>query len=105
MEHVRCAHCRNPIRGRQAFVKHASANMSFHIDCWAGLHAKVQEDYRRRASEDGVSALLAPYDRTRVAAWLPEAAVDAEVDALGRALDDGLPVMGADQGADAPEGL
>jgi len=104
MERIRCAHCRNPIRGRQASVKHAAADMSFHSDCWAGLHATLQEDYLRRASEEGVAALLQPYDRTRLAAWLPQAAVDAEVDALGRAIDE-FPASGIEEGAELSEGL
>jgi hypothetical protein len=83
VEHVRCAQCRNPIRGRQSMVRHARAQMIFHADCWASLHAEVQAAYVARAHDDGVGALLDPYSRAEMAAWLPEAAIDEAIEALG----------------------
>lgn len=82
MEHARCAHCRNPIRGRQAYVRHARSDMSFHSDCWVLLHTAVQDDYLARYQSDGVSALVTPYSRTAMASWLPEAAIDEAVETL-----------------------
>jgi hypothetical protein len=77
MEHVRCAQCRNPIRGRQAFVAHARSNLSFHADCWLDLHQRVQADYLVTVASDGVEGLIRPYSRGQEAAWLPAVAVEA----------------------------
>ena len=82
MEHARCAHCRNPIRGRQSYVRHARSDLAFHADCWVLLHRAVQTDYLARYEVDGVSALVTPYSRTAMASWLPEAAIDAAVETL-----------------------
>ena len=76
MEHVRCAQCRNPIRGRQAFVTHARSQSSFHADCWADLHQWVQQQYTAIAALDGVTGLLGPYSRDQTVAWLPSAAAE-----------------------------
>ncbi len=78
MEHVRCAQCRNPIRGKQASVTHARSNLSFHVDCWMELHQRVQAEYIVTAASDGPAGLLRPYSRTETAAWLPPVAVDPE---------------------------
>ena len=86
MEHTRCAQCRNPIRGRQAMVRHSRAEMTFHADCWMALHATVQADYVKRAEHDGVAALIDPYQRAEMASWLPEAAIDEAVEQLGNEL-------------------
>lgn len=88
MEHARCAHCRNPVRSRQARVRLARAEMTFHADCWLSLHAAVQADYARRSREEGIAALLGPYQRTEMASWLPEAAIDEAVEALSDQLED-----------------
>lgn len=87
VEHARCAQCRNPIRGRQPRVRLARAEMTFHADCWQSLHAAVQADYARRAREEGIAALLGPYQRTEMASWLPEAAIDEAVEALSGQLE------------------
>ena len=82
MEHVRCAQCRNPIRGRQAFVTHARSNLSFHSDCWLDLHQRVQAEYTVTVAADGIDGLLAPYSRNQMAAWLPSVAIDAAAEQL-----------------------
>lgn len=87
VEHARCAQCRNPIRGRQARVCLTRAEMTFHADCWQTLHAAVQADYAQRAREEGIAALLGPYQRTEMASWLPEAAIDEAVEALSGQLE------------------
>ncbi len=69
-EHSRCAQCRNPIRGRQAAVRH-SADLAFHLDCWRDLHQHVQQDYSVQVQADGLAGLLGPYSRSRTTAWLP----------------------------------
>src|SRR3954453_12631518 len=80
VEHHRCAQCRNPIRGRQAMVRLARADLTFHADCWAILNLNVQREYEIRAQDEGLAALLGPYHRGQTAAWLPvEAAEAAEV--------------------------
>jgi hypothetical protein len=86
VEHARCAHCRNPIRGRQAYVRHARSDLSFHTDCWVLLHSTVQADYLARYEADGVGALVTPYSRTAMASWLPEAAIDEAVETLSEQL-------------------
>lgn len=86
MEHARCAHCRNPIRGRQAFIQHSRSGMTFHADCWVVLHSTVQADYLARYEAVGVSALVSPYSRTAMAAWLPDAAIDEAVETLSEQL-------------------
>jgi hypothetical protein len=73
VEHARCSHCRNPIRGRQAEVRHAGS-VSFHLDCWQSLHLHVQEDYLRRVEHDGIDQLLLPYSRIRPVEGLPRQA-------------------------------
>jgi hypothetical protein len=60
--------------------------MMFHSDCWLALHAEVQAAYVDRAQGDGVAALLDPYSRAEMASWLPEAAIDEAIDALGEQL-------------------
>jgi hypothetical protein len=86
VEHARCAQCRNPIRGRQKAVHLARADMDFHVDCWHGLHAHVQQVYVERIQEQGMVALIQPYHRDQMAAWLPEAAIDAAAEELSDAL-------------------
>ena len=86
MEHVRCAQCRNPIRARQASVRHDRADMSFHDDCWSELHQSVQSTYLVDIGAHGVDALLKPYQRAEMAAWLPQAAIDEAVEALSATL-------------------
>ncbi len=72
-EHVRCAHCRNPIRGRQGAVRLVRADLAFHADCWTDFHQHVQEDYLVQVQSDGLSGLLGPYTRSAAAQWLPTA--------------------------------
>ena len=69
-EHSRCAQCRNPIRGRQAAVRHC-ADLVFHLDCWRDLHQHVQQDYSVQVQADGLAGLLGPYSRARMSTWLP----------------------------------
>lgn len=80
MEHERCSHCRNPIRGRQASVRHAQSEMTFHTDCWADLHQHAQQDYSRTVADHDVLALLSPYSRRAVATWLPHPESDELVE-------------------------
>lgn len=75
-EHVRCAHCRNPIRGRQAAVRHPRAGLAFHSDCWTAFHQHVQEDYSVQVRSDGLDGLLGPYSRS-ADSWLP--VIESEV--------------------------
>ncbi len=77
MEHVRCARCRNPIRGQQAAVRHPGSEMAFHLDCWGELHQDAQQEYHVQVASDGLDGLLGPYSRTRPTAWLPTNASDA----------------------------
>ena len=65
----------------------ARAGMSFHGDCWATLHATVQQAYVDRVREEGIGSLLEPYARTQMASWLPEAAIDAAVESLTEDLE------------------
>jgi hypothetical protein len=74
-------------------VRLPRADMSFHGDCWAVLHLNVQREYELRAQDQGVVALLLPYNRAQVSAWLPS---DAEEEAEGAELS-GVP---ADPGED-----
>lgn len=90
MEHERCAQCRNPIRGRQAAVRHARSSMSFHADCWAELAAEVQQEYLRTVADHGIVGLLSPYSRTQLASWLPQQAIDVEAEELADRLADEL---------------
>ena len=87
MEHARCAYCRNPIRARQPQVQLARADMSFHGDCWVTLHSTVQQAYVDRVRDEGIDSLLEPYQRTQMASWLPEAAIDAAVESLTEHLE------------------
>ena len=61
--------------------------MTFHSDCWGELHASVQSSYVASVREGGVAALLIPYQRTQMASWLPEAAIDAAVESLTETLE------------------
>jgi hypothetical protein len=61
--------------------------MSFHGDCWVSLHSTVQQGYVDRVREDGIDSLLEPYQRTQMASWLPEAAIDAAVESLTEHLE------------------
>jgi len=70
-EHIRCAHCRNPIRSRQSSVRHARG-LAFHGDCWREFHRHVQEDYSVQVESDGLLGLLGPYSRS-AGSWLPAA--------------------------------
>ena len=85
MEYNRCAQCRNPIGGRQAMVRLARADMSFHGDCWAILTLNVQREYDLRAQGECLGALLAPYNRTETGSWLP---TDDAVDAAAEVAED-----------------
>ena len=71
MEDNRCAQCRKAIRGRQAVVRLARADMSFHGDCWVILTLNVQQEYELRAQDEGLAALLGPYNRSETGSWLP----------------------------------
>jgi hypothetical protein len=88
VEHDRCAQCRNPIRGRQAAVRHVRSALSFHVDCWVDLHAQVQDQYLKDVAEEGVEALVHPYQRAEMASWLPDAAIDAAAEALTDQLEE-----------------
>jgi hypothetical protein len=61
--------------------------MSFHGDCWVTLHSTVQQQYVDRARDEGIGSLLEPYQRTQMASWLPEAAIDAAVETLTEQLE------------------
>ena len=63
-------------------VRHVRTDLVFHRDCWSELHATVQANYVRRAQDDGVSALLGPYQRATMASWLPEAAIEEVLEAF-----------------------
>jgi hypothetical protein len=85
-------------------VRHARAQMTFHADCWVALHADVQTAYLSRAAQDdGVTALLDPYSRAEMASWLPEAAIDEAIEALGDQLQQlgGEPQMSVEVAEDA----
>ena len=104
MNHERCAQCRNPIRGRQAAVPLPRAAMTFHSDCWGELHQTVQTSYLESVREGGVAALLIPYQRSQMASWLPQAAIEDAVVALSEQLDQHLaagPLAGHLAAADA----
>ncbi|MEO5709671.1 MAG: hypothetical protein ABIQ59_07605 [Nocardioidaceae bacterium] len=60
--------------------------MTFHADCWVLLHSTVQGDYLARYEAEGVSALVTPYSRIAMAAWLPDAAIDEAVETLSEQL-------------------
>jgi hypothetical protein len=68
-------------------VKLARADMSFHGDCWATLHSSVQQAYVDRVRDEGLGSLLEPYQRTQMASWLPEAAIDAAAESLTEQLE------------------
>jgi hypothetical protein len=88
VEHDRCAQCRNPIRGRQASVRHARSGLTFHTDCWVDLHAHVQAQYLQEVTDEGVAALMHPYQRNEMASWLPDAAIDAAAEELTEQLEE-----------------
>jgi hypothetical protein len=71
MENHRCAQCREPIGADERRVRLVRAEMDFHAHCWAALHVTVQRDYELRTQDGGIVALLVPYHRTQVGAWLP----------------------------------
>jgi hypothetical protein len=68
-------------------VELTRADMSVHGDGWVTLHATVQQQYVDRVREEGIDSLLEPYQRTQMASWLPEAAIDAAVESLTETLE------------------
>jgi hypothetical protein len=64
--------------------------MTFHSDCWGELHQAVQSSYATSVREGGVAALLIPYQRSQMASWLPQAAIEDAVEALTEQLDQHL---------------
>ena len=82
--------------------------MTFHSDCWGELHATVQSSYLASVREGGVAALLIPYQRSQMASWLPQAAIDDAVEALSEQLDQHLAAdlmtghLAADTAGDQP---
>ena len=78
MENNRCAQCRDIIGADVRRVRLVRADMEFHADCWAALHVSMQQDYELRTQDGGIVALLVPYHRTQVGAWLPSHAEDAD---------------------------
>jgi hypothetical protein len=77
MENKHCAQCREAIGANERRVRLVRADMDFHADCWAALHVTMQQDYELRTQDGGIVALLVPYHRTQVSAWLPSAEEDA----------------------------
>jgi hypothetical protein len=71
MENTACAQCREPIGVNDRRVRLVRADMEFHAKCWAALHVSMQRDYELRSQDGGIVALLVPYHRTQVGAWLP----------------------------------
>lgn len=78
MENNHCAQCREAIGANDRRVRLVRAGMDFHAGCWATLHVTVQQDYESRSQDGGIVALLVPYHRTQVGAWLPSLANDAD---------------------------
>ena len=77
MENKHCAQCREAIGANERRVRLVRADMDFHADCWAALHVTMQQDYELRTQDGGIVALLVPYHRTQVSAWLPSCEEDA----------------------------
>src|SRR3954467_2365744 len=71
MDNKHCAQCREVIGANERRVRLVRADMDFHADCWAALHVTMQRDYESRTQDGGIVALLVPYHRTQVGAWLP----------------------------------
>src|SRR3954447_9015398 len=104
MDNKHCAQCREVIGANDRRVRLVRADMDFHADCWAALHVTMQQDYESRTQDGGIVALLVPYHRKQVGAWLPPPAADAAADAAdaageadaadaaGEADEPGLPV-------------
>lgn len=100
MDNKHCAQCREVIGANERRVRLVRADMDFHADCWAALHVTMQQDYESRTQDGGIVALLVPYHRKQVGAWLPPHAADAAdaadaagaPDAAGEADEPGLPV-------------
>jgi len=107
MDNKHCAQCREVIGANERRVRLVRADMDFHADCWAALHVTMQQDYESRTQDGGIVALLVPYHRKQVGAWLPRHdadaadadATDADAadaadapDAAGEADEPGLPV-------------
>jgi hypothetical protein len=88
MENSRCAQCRDIIGADERRVRLVRADMEFHADCWAALHVSMQQDYELRTQDGGIVALLVPYHRTQVGAWLPSHAGEAD-DADGEVAEAG----------------
>jgi hypothetical protein len=80
MENKHCAQCREAIGANERGVRLVRADMDFHADCWAALHVTMQQDYELRTQDGGIVALLVPYHRTQVGAWLPSSEDDATGD-------------------------
>src|SRR4051794_20027891 len=95
MDNKHCAQCREVIGANERRVRLVRADMDFHADCWAALHVTMQQDYESRTQDGGIVALLVPYHRTQVGAWLPPLADEvaaAAADAAGEVDEPGLPV-------------
>jgi hypothetical protein len=78
MENNGCAQCREPIGANERRVRLVRADMEFHAKCWAALHVTMQQDYELRSQDGGIVALLVPYHRTQVGAWLPSRVDDGD---------------------------
>ena len=99
MENKHCAQCREAIGANERRVRLVRADMDFHADCWAALHVTMQHDYELRTQDGGIVALLVPYHRTQVSAWLPSSEEEAAGDPDAVAAADDL----ADEAAGAAE--
>jgi len=71
MENNACAQCREVIGVDDRRVRLVGADLDFHAKCWSALHVSMQRDYELRSQDGGIVALLVPYHRTQVGAWLP----------------------------------
>lgn len=71
MENNACAQCREVIGVNDRRVRLVGAALDFHAKCWSALHVSMQRDYELRSQDGGIVALLVPYHRTQVGAWLP----------------------------------
>jgi len=69
-------------------VRLARADLAFHADCWAILNLNVQRDYELRAQDQGLAALLGPYNRSGTAAWLPPESPVDDADSGSAVCDD-----------------